>query len=416
MYPRHSAVLLPVCLLGFAMTLAAPARAQWNQWGGPNRDFHADSKGLAKTWPKNGPRKVWERPLGDGYSGIAVVDGVLYTMHGNGKKETACALDGKTGKPLWEHSYAIKLQSEMDRSFGIGPRSTPLVVGDRVYTAGISAVLTCMDRQSGSPVWSHDLLADHGGTKLYWGWSASPIAYKNTIIIPVGGKGHGVIAFDQNDGKVVWAATDFDASYGSPILIKVDGEEQLVCFVGGHIIGLDPATGAQKWQHAHETSYNVNASTPIWGDDNILYCSSAYGTGSRGLQLSRGADGQTTVKELWRQRKMQVHHGSAIRIGDLVYGSSGDNGPTMTCAVNIKTGELAFRQRGVAKGTWLLADGKLILLDEDGNLSIGTPTDKGVELHATADILQKVSWTVPTLVGKTLYVRDRKKIMALDLG
>lgn len=411
-------VLAAWSLVILTAVLMAPraASAQWPQWGGPNRDFTSDVTGLSTDWPEGGPRRLWERPLGDGYSTIAAVDGTLYTMYRRGTEEVIIALEADTGKTVWERAYQAKLLKGLDRGFGVGPRSTPLIDAGRLFTVGISGKLHCLDAKTGKVLWLHDLTKEYGATKPTWGYASSPLAYKDTIILPVGGKGHSVMAFRKSDGAVAWAKHDFANAYGSPLLIDVDGQVQVVVLMSPAVVGLNPENGELYWTHPHKTDWNVNASTPIWDDDNRLFISSAYNTGGRMLKLTR-AEGRTNIDELWHQRRMQIHFGSAIRIGDRIFASTGGNGPTFFGAVNVETGRMSFRKRGVVpKAQLLYADGKLILLDEEGGLSIATPSAKGIKIHATAKLLSKVAWTAPTLVGHRLFLRDKKTIMAIDLG
>ena len=232
--------------------------------------------------------------------------------------------------------------------------------------------------------------------------------------MPVGGAGASVMAFDQKTGAVVWKGLDFKISYASPILIDVDGQAQAVLMMESEIIGLDPATGALLWSHPHANQTKTNVSTPVWGPGNLLFCSSAYNSGSRVLKLTR-AGGKTTVEELWYNRNLRVHQGNAIRIGDTVYGSSGDFGPTFFSAVDIRTGELRWQQRDVVKSSFIYADGRFIMLNEDGELLLATPAGDGLKVASKAQVLTKTAWTPPTLNGTTLYVRDRKDLVALDL-
>ena len=193
------------------------------------------------------------------------------------------------------------------------------------------------------------------------GYSCSPIAYKNTIILTLGGQGQTLIAFNQKDGTVAWKNQTLDMSPASPIIINVDGQDQLIAFLGKVVAGIDPNNGNLLWSHPHVTEWGLNISMPVWGNDNLLFISSAYSGGSRVLKLTQ-KDGKTTAEELWFHRRMRVHHGTAIRIGDYVYGSSGDFGPAFFAAVNVKTGEIAYQDRRFPKTNFVLADGKLIIL------------------------------------------------------
>jgi outer membrane protein assembly factor BamB len=180
------------------------------------------------------------------------------------------------------------------------------------------------------------------------------------------------------------------------------------------IVGVDPNNGELLWSHPHETDYGLNTMTPVWGDDNLLFVSSGYNGGSRVLKLTRSG-GKTNVEELWFHRLMRVHFGTCIRLGDLVFGSSGDFGPAPLTAVNVKSGKIVWRNRSFPRASFLLAEGRFILLDEDGNLAIATPTPEGLTVHAKTELMKNNSWTVPALAGTTLYVRDRKMILAIDL-
>jgi outer membrane protein assembly factor BamB len=212
----------------------------------------------------------------------------------------------------------------------------------------------------------------------------------------------------------VWKKGDYQNSPSSPIIINVGGQDQLVAFMYGEIVGLDPANGDTLWSHPHQTDYGLNISTPVWGDDNLLFCSSAYGGGSRVIRLVKSGN-KTRAEEVWFHRLMRIHFSNAIRVGDFVYGSSGDFGPTPFVAVNVKTGQVAWRDRGLSKASFIYADGKFIGVDEDGNLILASPSEQGLKVHSRVELLTSNAWTVPTLVGTRLYVRDRKTIMALDL-
>jgi outer membrane protein assembly factor BamB len=409
-----SIVLLALCLLTMK-TAALAQSSDWAQWGGPHRNFTSDVKGLATTWPVTGPRRLWKRELGEGYSGVAVEHGKLFTMYRKGENEIVVALDATTGKTLWEYSYAAPFSPEYDMTNGPGPHATPLVSGNLVFTSGATGKLNCLDKKSGKPLWSHDLLKEFQGTLRVNGYSCSPIAYKDKIVLMVGGPSSSLVAFNRQDGSVVWKKHDFKNSTSSPIIINVDGEDQLVAFMYGDVAGVDPNSGALLWSHPHPVDFGLNTSTPVWGPDNLLFISSAYSGGSRVLKLSRSG-GKTSVEELWANRLMRIHFTNAIRVGDLIYGSSGDFGPAPFTAVDVKTGKILWRNRSFPRASFLFADGRFIILDEDGQLLLATATSEGLTVTSKVELLKSQSWTVPSLSGTRLYVRDRKDIIALELG
>ena len=408
----------------------AESSNEWRQWGGPQRNFSLEVTGLANDWPENGPRELWSRPLGPGQSAIIVDDGRLFTMyrHGNGRtkngpwdeNETIIAMDSSTGETLWEHSYSSP-QGNINFSFGAGPHSTPLLVGDRLFTIGTSKQLYALDKKSGDVLWSHNLIEEFEAppltirARVKAGYGYSPIAYRDTIIVAVGGPGQSLIAFRQNDGSVAWRSGDYLTSDSSPILITVDGQEQLIFFASQAIHGLDPGSGRVLWSQVHDPGNDLNLSTPLWGDDRILFFSSAYDAGSRAVELDRDR-GKTNVKELWANPKLRFMFSNGIRIDDHVYGTSGDFGPAFMTAINVRTGEVSWQKRGFGRSSLLYADEKVIVLDEDGDLALTRLTPDGMTVLAESPIFETTAWTVPTLVGTTLYARDREKIVALDVG
>ncbi len=402
----------------------------WPQWGGPSRNFLSNATGLADSWPTEGPPEIWSRSLGVGHSAILVDDGRLYTMYrrGNGREksgpweadEIVIAMDAATGDTIWEYTYPAP-HEPYNFTFGAGPHSTPLLVGDRLFAIGTNKQLYALDKRTGDVLWSHDFVEEFGAPTLLIrpvvnaGYGCSPIAYRDTIICSVGGPGQAVMAFRQTDGTVVWKSGDFLTSPAPPILISVDGQEQLVIFAGQTINGLDPATGGILWSHPHDPSNDLNMTHPLWGEDNILFVSSAYTAGSRALRLRRQG-GTTAVEELWYSSKERFMFLNAIRLGDHVYGTTGDFGPAFLTAVDVRTGEPAWRARGFSRASLLYADGKAIILDEDGDLALARLTPEGVTVLSQARIFETTAWTIPTLVGTTLYARDREKIVALDVG
>ena len=180
-----------------------------------------------------------------------------------------------------------------------------------------------------------------------------------------------------------------------------------------HVSGLDPNTGTLLWQHPHKCA-GFNITSPVWGPDRILVMSSGYECGARALQL-RQAGGKTVVTELWASLRLRVHHGTLLRIGDMVVGSSG-NGPAPMTALEVKTGRLLWQDRAFQKATFVYADGKLVVLDEDGQLALVRLTPERMSVLARTPILDRLSWTPPTLAGTTLLVRDQRNLVALDLG
>lgn len=425
----QSLVMLTIVVLpGVPGVVAQTRQLAWHQWGGANRDFVVDDLGLADTWPATGPPVIWSRPLGTGHSAILVDEGRLYTMYRAGDararggpwdaEEAVIALDAATGKTLWEHKYPSRRE---DFSFGAGPHSTPLVVGERLFTIGTNQQFFAFDKRSGTVLWSHDFIKDFGAPELLIrpvvkvGYGCSPIAFGDLVICSVGGPGQSVMAFRQHDGSVAWKAGDFLTSAAAPILIDFNGAPQLIFLAGGTITALDPRNGVVLWSHAHDPGNDLNCATPLWGDDDILFVSSAYKAGSRAIRLKAQGD-LTVTEELWFTNRVRFMFLNAVRVGEFVYGTTGDFGPAFLTALNVTTGQTAWQHRGFSRASLVQAGDKTIIMDEDGDLALARLTPEGATILAEAKIFDTTSWTAPTLVGTTLYARDREKIVAIDLG
>jgi outer membrane protein assembly factor BamB len=398
-----------------AVTQSAPRILPWTQWGGPHRNFQTEASGLRETWPASGPPVIWKRPLGEGYSSPAVENGVLYTMYGKPREEVVLAANADTGKTLWEHATPMTFQSDAPE-MGNGPYSTPLIVGDRLFTTGVAGRLQCLEKKTGKVLWTQQLWADHHGSRLMYGYASSPIAFRETVIVPVGGPGKAVMAFQQADGRVAWGRNDFGNVYSSPVLINVGGLEQLAVLMDGAVFAVNPHNGDMQWQVPFRAEYSIAVATPVWGPDNLLFVSSEYGGGTKVIELQRNGV-QTKATELWSSNRLRLHHGNAMRIGDAIYFSSGGKGSqAILSAVDVRSGKIHWQERSIEKATFVWADQKLITLDQDGNLMIAHPSPQGFKIAAKAALLTHLSWTPPVLVGTRLYVRDRRNMMAVDLG
>ena len=391
----------------------------WRQLGGPHRNFRVDSDALATAWGEGGPARLWSRPLGEGYSSILADGDLLVTMYREDGDEVVIALDAATGATRWRHAYHAPLlhNGYFDvwlNSAGPGPYSTPLIAGDTVFTVGVDGRFHALDKRTGELRWAHDLV-EAFDVGEYNAFASSPIAYGRTVILPLGGSGGGVVALDRETGATVWRSPAFDLAPGSPVLIDVDGQDQLAVLGQQELVGLDPRNGHRLWSHPHANELGLNISMPVWGDDNTLFLSSGYDGGSRLIRLSR-VDGRTTPEEVWFNNRMRLHFGNALRIGHLVVGSTGDFGPAFVAALDVATGREVWRERSFARAQLLQAGGRLVIVDEDGEIAVASVTGEGLDVHARAAVLTANAWTPPTLVGNVLYVRDRRNILALDLG
>ena len=421
-------------LVVVAALLGAPAQGgaqegEWTQWGGPSGDFLAASTSLAEQWPEGGPPELWSRPLGAGHTAILVADGRLYTMyresHGEGggspwtPREAVVALDAGTGETLWEYAY-----DSMNQDFGqgAGPHATPLLVDGRLFAVGSNKELHVLDSATGELIWERNLIDDFGAPPLLIrsmikpGSGMSPTPYRDMILLQVGGPGQAVMAFRQSDGEVVWRSGSFLVSHAPVGLIEVAGRAQAVVCAGQGVFGMDPDDGRVLWTHPHDAGNDFNFQVPIYDQDTgVLFSSSGYIGGSQAIRLI--PDGDVTYTELlWADPRLRFTFLNVLKIGDFIYGTSGQSATAILTATHLESGETAWRERGFSRATMVQADGKAILMEEDGDLSLVRLSPSGLERLASTPLFDTRTWTVPTLSGTTLYARDRERIVALDLG
>ncbi len=225
--PRLLALLLPLSLVvpgGSPPPLASAA--DWPQILGPNRDGHSAETKLNWDWPKDGPPIAWTKEIGSGWASPVIVDGKLFLFHRVGDDESLLCLDPATGKEHWTSKYATKYRD--DFGFDDGPRATPTIADGKIFTLGPNGNLRAVDAATSKEIWHLNLLETYKASKGYFGVACSPILVGGKLLVNVGGKGAGVVAFDPANGKELWKATDDAASYSSPTVAEIDGKPAAV--------------------------------------------------------------------------------------------------------------------------------------------------------------------------------------------
>jgi outer membrane protein assembly factor BamB len=392
--------------------LLAAAAADWPSLLGPARNGISDETGLVQSWPKQGPPLVWQRNVGQGYSGPVVADRRLILFHRLGDKEVVEALDAATGKERWRFDYPTSYVDDYGK--GDGPRSTPLVADGRVYTLGAEGELHCLELESGKKVWHRSLAADYRPVKGFFGVGTSPLVEGDLLLVNVGAKKAGIVAFDRRTGREVWKATDHEASYSSPVAATIDGVRHVFFFTREGLVALDPKTGAvrfsKRWRSRQHAS--VNAATPVVVGDH-LFLSACYGTGAVLLKVRK--DG---VDEVWsNDEALSNHYTTSIPRDGLLYGFDGrqEEGARLRC-VELKTGKVHWSRDGLGCGCMILADGNLIVLSEAGDLLLVEPTPQGYREKAHAPALLTGPCRAPlALADGLLYARDGKKLVCWNL-
>jgi outer membrane protein assembly factor BamB len=403
---RTGVVLLSLFVAAGTLLMAA-GDGSWPQYRGPKQDGISSESGLLKSWPESGPRVLWKAALGDGYSGISVAGGKVYTMFSDADGEYLACFGAADGKELWR----VRLDDNRSDRFGDGPRSTPTVDGDVVYALGAQGVLVAVTTADGKTRWQKDLKQEVSATVPQWGVSASPLVEGNLLLVTAGGKPDAaVVALDTKTGELRWKAHSDKPGYSTPLPVEMHGVRQVLFFTGSSLASVKPDDGTVLWSVPWKTSYSVNAAMPIQVAPDKVFVSSGYDTGAAVFQVSRSGD-TWTAKETWKSRVMKNHFNSSILHEGYLYGF---DDATLKC-VNALSGEESWGQRGFAKGSLLLADGHLLVFSEEGLLALVEATPDGYKEKARAQIFESRTWTMPSLAGGTLYLRSQKEMVALDI-
>ncbi|HEX8352466.1 MAG TPA: PQQ-binding-like beta-propeller repeat protein [Pyrinomonadaceae bacterium] len=403
-----SALTALFLLVWCAPGAAAQGSGEWPQWRGPNRDGLSKETGLLKQWPEAGPPLAWKSAgAGRGYSSLSASKGRLYTMGLRGEREFVVAFDFKTGKEVWATPHGGAFRNDR----GDGPRGTPTVDGERVYALGGNGDLTALDAATGRVAWTMNVLKKFGGSNITWGISESPLVVGEKLLVNPGGEGAGIVALDKKDGSLIWKSQSDRAGYSSGIPVVVGGKTQVVFFTSERGLGLDLETGRLLWEYPRAANRTANAATPV-ARGNRVFITSDYGNGGGLVELKADAKG-VTASEVYFTKEMRNHHSSSVLVGEHLYGFSGG----ILTAMRFDTGEVAWKDRSVGKGSLVYADGLLYLLSENGVVGIAEATPEGYRERGRFRIPQDSlpTWAHPVVAGGHLFLRDQDTIYAYDL-
>lgn len=399
------ALLASLTLVVICLSEAAAQAGDWPQWRGPNRDGISKETGLLKQWPTAGPALVWKATgAGQGYSSLAVSNGRIFTMGLRGDKEYVIAFDVNSGKEVWSTVNGTPFRE----SRGDGPRGTPTVDGDRLYALGGNGDLTCMETKTGKVVWTMNILTKYGGSNLRWGISESPLVIGEKLLVNAGGPDASLVALNKKDGSVIWKSQSDVAGYSSAMTMQVGSTTHVVFFTHQRAVGVDLKDGRLLWSYQKATNNVANVATPVIRG-NRVFLSSDYGTGAGLVEIK--AD--NTASEVYFTKEMRNHHSSSILIGDYLYGFSSG----ILTAMKFDTGEVAWRDRSVGKGSLVFADGMLYAFSEKGVIGLveATPTGYVEKGRFSIEPESRETWAHPVISRGRLYIRDQNSIYAYDV-
>lgn len=388
--------------------------SDWLNWRGAKFDGKSSFTGMTTDWSK-GLRKSWQVDyLCQGNSSATwsapVIQGNRVIAMGRDEaNDYVFCLNSESGELIWKGSY----KAEAVASHGEGSRATPFIDDRYVYTFGRSGDLACWNLEDGKLIWKQNV-KDQGGSEPDWGLSTTPLVYDNKVIVQGGGDAL-VIAYDKLSGKLIWKSMQGEAGYAATIPVQVEGETELLVYHGKGLSLVDPANGREFWRVPWETSYCVNATTPIVQND-IVFHTSGYNMGGEALKITK-----TGYAVLWKSSVVGAQHSDPILIDGYLYSYSGEssrkNG-AFKC-VELATGKEMWSTGEVGQGTTAYVDGHLICFDISGNLYLVKPNPKSFELtgqmkHAMEDV-RNPAWTVPVVANGRLYLRYLQHLVCYNL-
>jgi outer membrane protein assembly factor BamB len=388
-------------------TLAVQA-LDFSQFLGPNRNAILEAPALKPGWRASPPRVLWRQPIGAAWSGWAIVGARAFTQEQRPEGECSTCYDALTGRLLWSHSEPAHYHTTLG---GEGPRCTPTVLSNRVFTLGATGILNCLDLATGRQLWSRDIVEDAKSRVPEWGFSGSPLAIDGLVVVSAGGSpGRSLLAYRQDTGQLAWAGGSRHVSYGSPFLASLAGRRQILAFNSRKITSHDPATGQVLWEYPWGVGEPQAAAPVVVGANRVLF-SSGYGVGSELLEIQPAADGSLTASRLWQSKKMRAKFANLVQQQGFLYGL--DDG-VLAC-LDLKDGSQPWEQGRYGHGQGLLVRGLFLLMAENGDLVLLRPTPQSPNELDRFRVFHGKTWNPIALSGDLLLARTDQEAACLRL-
>ena len=381
--------------------------SDYPQFLGPNRNATLHGIRLARDWSVHPPRLVWRQQIGEGWSAFAVVGDAAITQAQEGEREKVVCYDLKTGKLKWSHSDRTRFEVA---PAGIGPRATPTIVNNRVYTLGATGLLNCLDFATGKSIWSADIIHDSKSQIADWGMSSSPLVINNLVVVSAGGsEDRSLVAYQKDTGKIIWSGGNDPAGYSSPQLRTLAGLPQILIFNYKSVVSHDPRTGGVLWRYAWPSAESV--AQPVLLPNDRLFVSSGYGIGAKLLQIQRDTSGALQANLVWQSRGLKAKFTNVVYRDGHIYGL--DDG-ILVC-LEISDGKRTWKKGRYGHGQMILVEDLLLVQAESGDAVLleANPTSH-VELGRFRALGGR-TWNNPTLVAPYLLVRNDREAACYEL-
>ncbi len=379
----------------------------WHQWRGPSRDGSIPAAAVPSKWPASF-KPVWRVEIGEGYSSPVVSDGTVFVHSRRDPEEVVMAVNLASGKMIWEQKYQADFKkNQYAVQMAKGPNATPLVIGKRLFTLGVTGTLNAWDTATGRNLWSKDFSNTVDTSKLFCGTAASPLEVGGRLIIQVGSDVHGgqILALEPSSGKVAWQWKGLGPGYASPVVVNVGGKNQIVTLTEGSIVGLDAATGQELWSSPFPDEWHENIVTPVWTGSHLIVSGTRQGT--HAFTLTQ-ADGKWRATESWKNADVAMYMSSPVYGDGLIYGLS-EKKKGQFVALDAKTGAARWTTEGREgdHASVLLTPKHLIYLTNNADMIVA---DRAANSFTIAkrydDVATSQTWAVPIFLGTDLLIRD----------
>lgn len=373
------------------------------QFLGPNRNAVVTTLEIERDWEKHPPKLIWRQPIGAGWSAFAVVGNSAITQEQDGDWEMVVCYDLSTGDVKWSHRDEARYDSALA---GLGPRATPTISGNKVYTLGSTGILNCLNFQTGEQLWTTNIFKENDAQPPPWGVSISPLIYGELVIVSAGGP----VAYHKDRGEIIWQGHRTGTGYSSPLLTTLAGTRQLLIFNQGLITSHEPTTGKLFWKRTWPSRAEC-VSQPLPLSDDKLFVSTAYGVGGKLFQLRRNPDGDFNVSLIWETIHLKAKFTTVIPHQGYLYGL--DDG--IFACVNPTDGSRQWKRGRYGHGQVLLVGDVLLVLTESGELVLVEPSPAELIELARHKVLTGRTWNTPALAGSYLLVRNDQEAACYQL-
>lgn len=376
------------------------ADGEWPGFRGPRRDGVVPATAIAADWAAAPPKELWRRPIGPGWSSFAVRGDLLFTQEQRGEDEIVACYRVSTGEPVWKHRDAARF---WESNAGAGPRSTPTLFADRVYTFGATGIVNALDAATGEAVWSRDAAKEKGATTPTWGFASSPLVYEDLLIVAVSGQ---LVGYERATGKERWSGPAGGASYSSPHLVAIGGVPQVVLLSKKGATGVAPADGRVLWEHAWPGYPIVQ---PAVAPDGDLLISIDDSSGTRRLHVAQEG-GAWSAQELWTSTGLKPYFNDFVIHQGYAYGFDGG----ILAAIDIADGQRRWKGGRYGQGQLVLlpAQDLLLVLSEQGELALVKASPEKFTELARMPAIEGKTWNHPVLFGDVLLVRNDQEMAA----